>query len=136
MGARVHEKHSASPEALWRLLADVDGWVRWNDGIESITLDGPLAVGTRFRMTPPGAATLTSTIVELEPGRVLTELDGVAVRVEHRLDPGSEATTVVYRITVTGDGLSDAVAAEIGSAVSADFPDVLDSLAVHAASVV
>ena len=35
----------ASPEMLWRLLSDVDGWVDWNDGIESISLDGPLAVG-------------------------------------------------------------------------------------------
>jgi uncharacterized protein YndB with AHSA1/START domain len=125
----------ASPDTLWRLLGDVEGWVDWNDGIESITLDGPLAVGTRFRMTPPGEPTLTSTIVELEPGRVvtdLTELDGVAVRVEHRLDPGPEATTVTYRITVSGAGLPDEAAAEIGAAVSADFPDVLDNLAAHA----
>ncbi|MDT7582006.1 MAG: hypothetical protein QOK35_3270 [Pseudonocardiales bacterium] len=126
----------ATPETLWRLLADVDGWVHWNAGIESISLDGPLAVGTRFRMTPPGEQTLTSTIVELEPGRLLTdltELDGVAVRVEHRLDPGRDATTVTYRIAVSGDGLPDDAAAEIGTAVSADFPDVLDSLAAHAA---
>lgn len=125
----------ASPETLWRLLGDVEGWVGWNAGIESINLDGPLAVGTRFRMTPPGEPTLTSTIVELEPGRVLTdltELDGVAVRVEHRLDPAPDATTVTYRIAVSGDGLPDEVAAEIGAAVSADFPDVLDSLAAHA----
>ena len=127
----------APPEAVWRLLGDVDGWVRWNAGIESISLDGPLAVGTRFRMTPPGEPTLTSTIVELQPGRLLTdltELDGVAVRVEHRLDGGPDATTVTYRITVSGAGLPDEAAAEIGAAVSADFPDVLDSLAAHAAS--
>ena len=126
----------ASPAAVWRLLGDVDGWVDWNDGIASISLDGPLAVGTRFRMTPPGEPTLTSTIVDLQPGRLLTdltELDGVAVRVEHRLDPGPDATTVTYRITVSGAGLPDEAAAEIGTAVSADFPDVLDSLAAHVA---
>ena len=128
---------TASPATVWRLLSDVEGWVDWNDGIESISLDGPLAVGVRFRMTPPGEATLTSTVVDLQPGRLLTdltELDGVAVRVEHRLDPGPAATTVTYRITVSGAGLPDEVAAEIGAAVSADFPDVLDSLAAHAAS--
>jgi uncharacterized protein YndB with AHSA1/START domain len=136
----VHEYSKtipASPEMLWGLLSDVDGWVDWNDGIESISLDGPLAVGTRFRMTPPGEQTLTSTIVELQPGRLitdLTEMDEVAVRVEHRLDPGPDATTVTYRITVSGAGLPDETAAEIGSAVSADFPDVLTSLAEHAAS--
>jgi uncharacterized protein YndB with AHSA1/START domain len=127
----------ALPEMLWRLLSDVDGWVEWNDGIESISLDGPLAVGTRFRMTPPGEQTLTSTIVDLQAGRLLTDLtevDGVAVRVEHRLDPGPDATTVTYRITVSGAELPDETAAEIGAAVSADFPDVLNGLAEHAAS--
>ena len=127
----------APSETVWRLLADVEGWVEWNDGIASIALDGPLAVGARFRMTPPGEPTLTSTIVELEPGRVLTdltELDGVAVRVEHRLAPGPEATAVTYRITVSGAALPDGTAAEIGTAVSADFPDVLDGLARLAAS--
>ena len=107
----------APSETVWRLLADVEGWVEWNDGIASIALDGPLAVGTRFRMTPPGEPTLTSTIVELEPGRVLTE-----------------ATAVTYRITVSGAALPDGTAAEIGTAVSADFPDVLDGLARLAAS--
>jgi uncharacterized protein YndB with AHSA1/START domain len=127
----------AAPKTLWRLLSDVEGWVDWNDGIESISLDGPLAVGTRFRMTPPGEPTLTSTIVELQPGWVLTdltELDGIAVRVEHRLEPGPDTTTVTYCITVSGAELPDETAAEIGAAVSADFPDVLNSLAEHAAS--
>jgi uncharacterized protein YndB with AHSA1/START domain len=118
-------------EPLWQLLADVDGWVRWNGGIESLVLDGPVAVGTTFRMTPPGEDTLTSTIVDLQPGQVitdLTELDGVAVRVEHRLDAQADGgTAVTYRIEVSG-AVPDEVAQEIGTAVSADFPDVIASL--------
>src|SRR5947209_17220356 len=78
-----------APQQIWELLADVAGWGRWNAGIESIALDGPVAVGTTFRMTPPGEDTVTSTIVDLQPGTLitdLTELDGLAIRVEHRLD--------------------------------------------------
>lgn len=55
-------------DTLWLVLIDVDGWVRWNDGIDSIELTGPPTVGTTFRMTPPGEDAITSTIVGLEPG--------------------------------------------------------------------
>jgi polyketide cyclase/dehydrase/lipid transport protein len=122
-------------EALWQLLADVDGWIAWNDGIESLVLDGPVAVGTSFRMTPPGEDPVTSTIVDLQPGAVitdLTELDGIAVRVEHRLDPRlGGGTTINYRVEVSGP-VPDEVAEEIGTAVSADFPDVIAKLVATA----
>jgi uncharacterized protein YndB with AHSA1/START domain len=124
----------AAPQ-LWPLLADVEGWVRWNDGIESITLDGPVAVGATFRMTPPGEDTVTSTIVALQPGALITDLtvvDGLAIQVEHRLDPQrGGGTTVTYRVEVTG-AVPDEVAQEIGTAVSGDFPDVIANLVATA----
>jgi len=123
------------PQALWHQLGDVEGWVRWNDGIESIKLDGPLAVGTTFRMTPPGEDTITSTLVDLQPGRVitdLTEMDGLAITVEHRLDPQpGGGTAVTFRVEVAG-GAPDDVAEEVGIGVSADFPDVLANLVAAA----
>ena len=127
---------NGSADALWALLVDVAGWGRWNDGIESIAVDGPVAVGTRVRMTPPGSPELTSTIVDLQPGRVLTdstELDGVVVRVEHRLDAAADGRTVVtYAVEVSG-AVPDEVAEQIGLEVSADFPDVLANLVATAA---
>lgn len=123
------------PQALWDLIGDVEGWVQWNDGIQSIELDGPLAVGTTFRMTPPGEETITSTVVDLQPGRLLTdltEMHGLAIKVEHRLDPRpGGGTTVTYRVEVTG-AVPDDVAEEVGIGVSADFPDVLASLVAAA----
>lgn len=122
----------ADPGRLWQVLADVDGWVSWNDGIESIALAGPLAVGAQFRMTPPGEDPVTSTIVALEPPRLLsdsTDIDGLTVRVDHRLDAGSDAaTTIIFAVTVTGD-VPDEVTADVGAAISADFPGVMANLA-------
>lgn len=125
---------AATPETVWSLLADVEGWGGWNDGIDNIALDAPLAVGTTFRMTPPGEATLTSTVAELVPGRRITdvtELDGVVVRVAHDLVPHRGGTRVTYRIEVAGP-TDPEVAEQIGRAVSADFPDVLANLAAAA----
>ena len=45
---------SAGPGALWRHWADMAAWPQWNDGIETIDVHGPFAVGTTFTMTPPG----------------------------------------------------------------------------------
>jgi uncharacterized protein YndB with AHSA1/START domain len=124
-----------APETLWKLLADVEGWVQWNDGIASIELEGPVAVGATFRMTPPGEDTIISTVVDLQPGRLLTdltEMDGLAIKVEHRLDPQpGGGTTVTYGVEVTGE-VPDDVAEEVGKSISADFPDVLASLVAAA----
>lgn len=126
---------AASPEALWRLLSDIDGWSRWNDGIETIVLDGPLAVGATFRMKPPGEDMLTSTVAELEENRLLTdvtEMGELVIRVVHRLEPlPGGGTSLTYRVKVSGPA-ADAVGEEVGAAVSADFPDVMAALAAAA----
>ena len=34
---------TATPEAVWSLFRDVDGWKTWNAGIEAIALEGPFS---------------------------------------------------------------------------------------------
>jgi uncharacterized protein YndB with AHSA1/START domain len=125
----------ADAEAIWRLLSDIDGWGAWNAGIETIALDGPLTVGATFRMKPPGEDVLVSTVAELEPGRLLTDVTDageLVIRVEHRLAPVTGGrTSITYRVEVTGPA-GDAVGEEVGSAVSADFPQVMAALAAAA----
>lgn len=132
----THEA-DASPAALWQILSDVERWDAWNDGIETIAVDGPLAVGTTFRMKPPGQDELSSTIVELEPHRLLTdvtEVGGLVIRVEHRLEPlAGGGTSITYRVEVSGPA-ADAAGEEVGTAISADFPEVLAALAAAASS--
>lgn len=120
------------PGPLWQLLSDVNGWGAWNDGIEMIALDGPLAVGATFRMKPPGEDVLTSTIAELEQDRLLTDVTQVGdlvICVVHRLEPLlSGETAVTYRVEVTGPAGDDS-GEQVGTAVSADFPQVIAALA-------
>lgn len=128
---------TASPEAVWELLRDVNGWGAWNAGIETIQLDEPLAVGATFRMKPSGEEVLTSAIAELEENQRLTDvtdLGDLVVRVVHLLEPTDDGgTTITFRVEVGGVA-ADAVGEEVGRAVSADFPEVLAALAVTAAS--
>ncbi|TDU84461.1 polyketide cyclase/dehydrase/lipid transport protein [Kribbella voronezhensis] len=125
----------AAPEALWELLRDVNGWGAWNEGIESITVDGPVAVGATFQMKPAGEDAVSSTIVELDEKRLITdvtELGDLVIRVAHQLDPvPGGGTTVTFRIEVSGPA-ADNIGDEVGTAISADFPDVIAALVAAA----
>lgn len=127
----------ADPAAVWKILSDVDRWGSWNEGIETITLAGPLAVGATFRMKPPGEDEMTSSIAELEVNRLLTdvtEMGELTIRVVHRLEPlSSGGTSISYRVEVSGSAAA-AVGEQVGTAVSADFPRVIAALAATAAA--
>jgi uncharacterized protein YndB with AHSA1/START domain len=56
----------ASPEAVWRIQADIDAWKEWQPNISKSRLDGALAPGSVFRWTSGGFA-VTSTLQEVVP---------------------------------------------------------------------
>jgi len=123
---------SAAPEALWRHWADMPAWPQWNEGIETIDVEGPFQVGTVFVMTPPGDEPIRMRLVEIEPGTSFTdEMDAgdFVVRTEHRLEPAAGGLTrIVYRTQITGEAAGH-VGPELGPQITADFPDVVTALA-------
>ena len=52
---------TAPPETVWDVIADIDGWPRWNTDVKSTEVAGPVAVGSVFRWRS-GASSLTSTL--------------------------------------------------------------------------
>ena len=126
---------SADRGALWRHWADMAAWPQWNDGIETIDVDGPFAVGTTFIMTPPDDEPIRMRLVEIEPGMSFTdEMDAgdFVVRTEHRLEPAAGGLTrIVYRTQITGEAAGH-VGPELGPQITADFPEVVAALAGRA----
>jgi len=122
---------SAPVAAVWRLFEDVEGWTAWNAGIESISMQGPFVEGTEFVMKPPGQDAFTSRLVNVVPLRRFedeTVVGDIRVVVDHQVERLSVAQTrITYTATVTGPG-----AAEIGAAVTDDFPAVLEALSALA----
>ena len=127
-------KTTAAPEALWRHWSDMATWPQWNDGIETIDVEGPFAVGTVFTMTPPGQEPIRMRLVEIRPGESFTdEMDAgdFVVRTEHRLEPVTAAaglTRIIYRTEITGEAAGH-IGPELGPQITADFPEVLAALA-------
>jgi len=125
---------NVAPQAIWALFRDVAGWKQWNAGIEAIELEGPFADGTWFTMTPPGADALRSRLIDVRENECFideTVVDDLRIRVAHRLvSLAPERTRVTYSAEAEGPG-----AAEVGPMISADFPDVLASLAARVSGV-
>ena len=126
---------SASPEAVWRLWADVPRWPEWNADLAQAELEGEFREGSTIRMTSNDGDVVELRIAEaVEPEGFVdeAELGGITVRTTHRLEPAeSGRTRIVYRMEITGPD-ADTLGAELGPQISGDFPEVLEALARRA----
>jgi len=119
---------NASPSEIWSLFRNVQTWKQWNAGVEEMEIFGSFAAGTEFRMKPPGQDSLTSRLLEVRENELFvdeTRVEDLTVIVAHQIEAlEPQRSRVTFAIVAYGPGCE-----EVGPAVSADFPAVLDSLA-------
>jgi Polyketide cyclase / dehydrase and lipid transport len=126
---------TAAPERIWQVWADVPGWGSWNPDIEEVSIDGPFAAGSEIAMRPAGQDTVRLRIAELrENERFVDEavIGDAVIRTLHRLERLDEGRVrVTYRTEIEepdGSGLG----AELGPAITADFPATIAALVQRA----
>jgi uncharacterized protein YndB with AHSA1/START domain len=56
---------AAPPGVVWDVIADFDSWPEWNPEVRSMSVDGPVSKGTRFKWRA-GPGTITSTLQRVE----------------------------------------------------------------------
>jgi uncharacterized protein YndB with AHSA1/START domain len=118
---------AAPVEAVWSVLTDVERWPVWNGDIARIALAGPFAAGTTIAMTVQDGDTIVLRLADVVDGVRFVDEATVAdtvIRTAHvvtRLD--EQRSRVLYRLEADGPA-----AAQIGPAVSADFPETLEGL--------
>lgn len=130
----VSGESTARPAEVYALLADPDSWPEWDESVERVELAAPFGTGTEAVMVLAGGVHLALQITWVEPEAGFTSeasipAAGVVVRVRHELAATASGTRITYRVDVDGP---DEAAAEVGAAVSADFPAVIAALAAHA----
>jgi hypothetical protein len=120
-----------SPAAIWKVLADLDRWARWDTSMERVELLGPFRVGSRVSMTPHGQEPIVSTITAIEDHARYadeTEFEGVTLRFSHTLDPlPGGGTRVTHRLEIDGPAADD-VGPQLGPAITEDFPQAMAAL--------
>lgn len=102
---------AAPPQAVWDVLAALEGWSSWNPVIAGLTLAGPLREGTRGRLRlvlprPLGPQSLTVKLVTVRPPHELAWKGGVrgvlAGRHGFRLVPTAKGTRLVHTEVFSG----------------------------------
>ena len=122
---------SATPEAIWRLWADVENWGAWNAEIEKIEISGPFAAGQQITMTPPGDDPILLRVAEVVEDELFVDearFNGLVLRTTHRIDRiDQDRIRVVYRLEISGSG-ADEAGPKIGPGITADWPDTMMAL--------
>ncbi len=130
-----HTEHThdtpASPEAVFALWADVEGWPARDASLVATTLDGPFAAGSTGTLHPqgmPGPIAFTITAVEEGSGFAdETRLGPLVLRFRHRVEPRGDGARIVVEIEAEGPD-----ADQVGPAVAADLPESVAALAAAA----
>ncbi len=68
--ARAQMEINADPELVWKIMADINKWPRWNPEIKSATIFGELSAGTKFQWKA-GPGTITSQLLEVDNPKTL-----------------------------------------------------------------
>ncbi|ORV07004.1 SRPBCC family protein [Mycobacterium celatum] len=97
----------APAQRVWQLLVDVAGWPNWTESMREITRldDGPLAVGSRSRVTQPKGRPMVWTVTELEPLRNftwVTRRPGLSFEALHLIEDTGDHVRTRLEFVATG----------------------------------
>ncbi len=72
--AQTTQHTSASPEAIFKLWADIDNWSDYDNGIEWAKLTDSFAVGSHYTLKPKGGPKVKATILVVEPNKTFIDV--------------------------------------------------------------
>ena len=138
----IHESDvstTASAAQVWQAWSHPATWPLWDEGLTSVTLDGPFAGGTSGRLTPKNGPAVRFTIRMAEERLgfdtrsflPLTHLDFI-----HRYQPAEgdgNPARIIHRVEMRG-ALTPLFRRVIGREIARTLPDTLRTLARRAES--
>lgn len=125
------ETTSATPAQLWDHYAQPTTWPEWDHETARVTVQGPMAVGTRGTLKPTkGPATsFTFTHVTPEVGFIdVSRLPLARLTFAHHIEATATGSHFTHRVTITGP-LWPLFARVIGKNVAASLPTAMRKLA-------
>lgn len=87
---------AADADRVWSLLIDVERWPTWTRSIQSLEIDGPVAVGAVATIKQPRLPVARWLVTEVEPGRSFTwesRAGGLHSVARHDVEPAAAGTS-------------------------------------------
>lgn len=98
---------NASPDQVWRVTTDIEGWPRWLPTVTSVTRvgDGPFAVGSVAKIKQPGLPECEWRVTEMTQGVGFTwqtRVFGITMSATHKIVADEPGTKNFLRLELHG----------------------------------
>ena len=126
---------NATPAQVWARYADPRTWPEWDAATERVTLQGPLAVGSRGTLKAVGGPTTRFTLTEVVPETgftTVTRLPLARLVFRHQIEATATGSHLTHAVTISGP-LSSLFGRVIGTSLARDLPGAMNALARLAA---
>lgn len=128
----VSRSTTASPEKVWSVWCDPNNWSRWNSGISSARVDGPIADGTKGEMTTNRGSSHDVRFSNVVEGRGFNmSMAGppmTTLTFGCEIVPDGTGSTIAQSVTISGP-FAPILGAMMGNEMAKHFIPVLDDLA-------
>jgi hypothetical protein len=125
------ETTSASPAQLWARYAEPARWPEWDHDLATVTVQGPMAAGTRGAIKPTKGPATPYTFTEVTPDvgfTDVTRLPLARLTFTHLIEPTPAGSRFTHRATISGP-LSPLFARLVGRGIAAGLPTAMRRLA-------
>ncbi len=125
------ETTSASPDQLWARYVEPATWPQWDHEIAAVSVQGPVAVGTRGRLKPVTGPAASFTLTEVTPGVGFTDVSRLPLAqltLAHHIEATASGSRFTHHVTITGP-LAPLFARVIGKRLAAGLPTAMRNLA-------
>lgn len=125
------ETTSATPDQLWALYVEPTTWPQWDHGIAEVTVQGPVAVGTRGRLKPVTGPAASFTFTEVDPGVGFTNVSRLPLArlsLAHHIEATASGSRFTHHATITGPS-SPLFARVLGRSLTSGVPTAMRNLA-------
>jgi uncharacterized protein YndB with AHSA1/START domain len=123
---------TASPQRVWSVWSEPNNWSRWNTGIRSARINGPLVSGATGTMETARGSKHAVTFSEVVPPRRMTmTMSGPPLTTFSficEVTPNGAGSTIAQNVAISGP-LAFIVGPLMGATMASHFVPVLDDLA-------
>lgn len=92
-------------EQIWKLMADVNNWKRWDSSVDFSELHGEFKMGTFFTLKPKGAPKVKIELVEVRPNsyfKDFTSFPFAKMYGEHSYESTPEGLKLTITMSISG----------------------------------